>query len=128
MIRAHKIELRPDAVQEVYFQRCAGTMRFVYNSLVAKVKAGVDLVVADRFYASSKTCSTCGHKVDGITLAQRTFRCHKCNVSIDRDLNAAINLNNLTPPIQGSQKPRTIGLRKTSEAELLDDANNVLVL
>lgn len=51
-------------------------------------------VVVDRFYPSSKTCSNCGNVKTDLTLSDRTYRCHSCGFSIDRDLNAAINLRN----------------------------------
>ncbi len=57
---------------------------------------GVELVIADRWFASSKTCSCCGHKQD-MPLKKRVFVCEKCGQVMDRDLNAAINLNNYTP-------------------------------
>lgn len=47
---------------------------------------------ADRFFASSKTCSGCGHKQDDLTLSDRKYHCDACGLEIDRDLNAAINL------------------------------------
>ena len=54
--------------------------------------AGVRLVVADRWYPSSKTCSACGAVRAKLTLAQRQFVCEKCGTRLDRDLNAARNL------------------------------------
>jgi putative transposase len=51
------------------------------------------VVIADRFFPSSKTCSKCGAKKENLTLADRIFSCD-CGLVIDRDLNAAINLNN----------------------------------
>jgi IS605 OrfB family transposase len=56
---------------------------------------GSRLVVADRFYPSSKTCSTCGWVRAKLTLADRTFTCEACGLAIDRDLNAARNLAKL---------------------------------
>ena len=53
---------------------------------------GVQIVKADRFFASSKTCSACGNKKDDLTLADRTYHCEACGVTLDRDVNAAINL------------------------------------
>jgi len=50
------------------------------------------VVVADRFFPSSKTCSQCGTKKQDLTLADRIFSCD-CGLVIDRDLNAAIMLN-----------------------------------
>lgn len=51
------------------------------------------LNIADRFFASTKTCSCCGHKQD-MPLKKRIFDCEKCDNVMDRDLNAAINLEN----------------------------------
>jgi putative transposase len=54
----------------------------------------IELVVADRFYPSSKTCSRCGQKKQDLRLADRIFTC-SCGHRIDRDVNAAINLAKL---------------------------------
>ncbi len=54
---------------------------------------GSKLVVADRWLPSSKTCSNCGHKKEILCLSERVFECENCNFTIDRDLNAAINLS-----------------------------------
>ncbi|NJL80611.1 MAG: IS200/IS605 family element transposase accessory protein TnpB [Richelia sp. RM2_1_2] len=54
---------------------------------------GSKLVVVDRWFPSSKTCSSCGHKKEILSLSERVFSCLKCNFKIDRDLNAAINLS-----------------------------------
>lgn len=54
--------------------------------------AGIEVVHADRWFASSKTCSGCG-AVDGdLTLKDRTYTCEGCGLVIDRDVNAARNL------------------------------------
>lgn len=53
---------------------------------------GIQLVFADRFYPSSKTCSHCGHIKKDLKLNNRTYICPTCGHVIDRDLNAAINL------------------------------------
>jgi putative transposase len=50
------------------------------------------VLLVDRWYASSKTCSNCGWIHDDLTLADRVFICHECGVRIDRDHNAAINI------------------------------------
>nr|WP_293841741.1 RNA-guided endonuclease TnpB family protein [uncultured Arsenicibacter sp.] len=55
---------------------------------------GAEVVVADRFFASSKTCSGCGSKKQTLKLSQRAYSCESCGLQIDRDLNAAINLSN----------------------------------
>jgi len=53
---------------------------------------GINVVVAGRFWPSSKTCSRCGCVKDNLTLADRTYTCDDCGLVIDRDLNAALNL------------------------------------
>jgi putative transposase len=52
---------------------------------------GVRLIIADRFFPSSKTCSQCGQVKKDLKLSDRTYHCD-CGLHIDRDLNAAINL------------------------------------
>jgi putative transposase len=53
---------------------------------------GLELVQADRWYASSKTCSSCGNVKSDLTLADRSWTCTSCGTLHDRDVNAAINL------------------------------------
>ena len=53
---------------------------------------GIDIVLADRNFASSQICSTCGN-VRKQSNRNRMYICHKCGTRIDRDLNAAINLS-----------------------------------
>jgi putative transposase len=53
---------------------------------------GSRLAVVDRFYPSSKTCSTCGAVKPKLRLSERTYRCDQCGLVIDRDQNAAINI------------------------------------
>ena len=56
---------------------------------------GGQIVVADRFYPSSKTCSVCGHKLEALPLTVREWMCPACGTRHDRDVNAAINLKNM---------------------------------
>jgi len=58
---------------------------------------GAILVKADRFYPSSKRCSRCGHVKETLGLGERTYRCERCGLVMDRDLNAAVNLKTLAP-------------------------------
>ena len=52
---------------------------------------GSELIIADRFFPSSKTCSNCGQVKKSLALSERTFNC-ECGFSCDRDLNASYNL------------------------------------
>jgi len=61
------------------------------------------LVVADRFYPSTKTCSGCG-AVQPVKLSERVYKCSACGLSVDRDWNAAINLSRI-PLGKGNFKP-----------------------
>jgi putative transposase len=57
---------------------------------------GSQLLVADRWYPSSKTCSACGAVKAKLALADRSYQCDHCGAVLDRDLNAAINLARLS--------------------------------
>ncbi|WP_426580749.1 zinc ribbon domain-containing protein [Dapis sp. BLCC M229] len=48
-------------------------------------------MIADRFYPSSKLFSNCGHQ-QKMPLHLRTYKCHKCGFTEDRNFNAAVNL------------------------------------
>ncbi len=54
---------------------------------------GSELIIADRWFRSSKTCSNCGNHNSDLTLSDRIYNCNSCGVSLDRDQNAAINLS-----------------------------------
>jgi len=53
---------------------------------------GGTVLTAARWFPSSKTCSACGVVKPTLTLAERVFTCDACGISLDRDLNAAVNL------------------------------------
>jgi putative transposase len=53
---------------------------------------GGELVVCDRWFPSTRTCYVCGTVKRHLKVAERTFRCHRCGNSCDRDRNAAANL------------------------------------
>ena len=57
-------------------------------------KYGIELVLADKWYPSSKTCSCCGTIKSDLKLKDRIFKCESCGFVLDRDLNASINLAN----------------------------------
>ena len=59
-------------------------------------KNNIKLVVADRYFKSSKTCSECGSIKHDLKLKDRVYRCPHCGAIIDRDLNAAINLSRIS--------------------------------
>lgn len=84
---------------------------------------GVTVVVADRWFPSSKICSQCGGRNESLTLQDRIFQCAACGFVGDRDLNAAINLSKL-PTAGGKVTPVDIaaltgasGLRETVVGE-----------
>ena len=56
-------------------------------------RSGAALHVVDRWYPSSKTCSKCGRVKAKLSLAERVYRCDGCGLVMDRDLNAAVNIN-----------------------------------
>ena len=68
-------------------------------------RTGAVLRVVDRWYPSSKTCSNCGTVKAKLSLSERVFNCDACGLSLDRDLNAAINIR-----VAGSA-PETLNAR-----------------
>ncbi|MFC5603976.1 RNA-guided endonuclease InsQ/TnpB family protein [Sporosarcina koreensis] len=54
-------------------------------------KYGIGFIQADRFYPSSKTCSSCGTIKNNLKLSDRVYSC-ECGLKLDRDINASINL------------------------------------
>jgi putative transposase len=78
-----------------YLARSIADMSFFEFRRQLEYKAamrGGQVVVADRFFPSSKTCSACGHKLDDLPLSVREWTCTACGAQHDRDVNAAKNL------------------------------------
>ncbi|OQC16347.1 MAG: putative transposase [Firmicutes bacterium ADurb.Bin080] len=67
---------------------------------------GKEVSLVDRFYPSSKTCSKCGKVKQNLTILDRTFFCNDCGYSIDRDLNASINILNALKRKLGEVLPK----------------------
>lgn len=79
---------------------------------------GNTLFVADRWYASSKRCSCCGHLKTELSLSERTYSCSECQLEMDRDLNAAKCLEQLintgsSPEIQACGQDGSVIMLKT---------------
>ena len=68
-------------------------------------RSGAVLRTVGRWFPSSKTCSNCGGVKAKLSLSERTFNCDACGLSMDRDLNAAINIR-----VAGSA-PETLNAR-----------------
>lgn len=69
----------------------AGLSNLVSQIAYKSIWSGRTFHKVDRFFASSKTCSLCGHK-DSFGLDVREWKCSHCGTIHDRDLNAAINI------------------------------------
>ena len=79
-----------------YLSKAIASQKFFEfkTKLMSKCKENnIELRVVDRFYPSSKTCSQCGEIKKDLKLLDRTYKCD-CGLTIDRDLNASINLKN----------------------------------
>ena len=59
---------------------------------------GSKLIIADRFFPSSKLCPKCGHKKDKLPLSVRVYQCDNCDWIADRDYSASLNLLGLAEP------------------------------
>lgn len=78
---------------------------------------GSDLLMADRFYPSSKLCHCCGYKNQDLVLSDRTWTCSNCQSQHDRDLNAALNLRSLlNKEYKCSSTASSAGIKACGEA------------
>jgi putative transposase len=85
---------------------------------------GCRVVVVSRWEPSSKRCSGCGHVKDTLALAERTYQCDGCGLMIDRDLNAAKNLEQLAGSSSDSQNAcgeERAGLEPAGPSETIPD-------
>ena len=83
MLKNHNLA---KAIQEVGFNRFKSIL------LDKSFNNGKRVIFVDRFYPSSKTCSSCGYKNRYLKLSDREWVCPECNTKHDRDLNAAKNI------------------------------------
>lgn len=83
MVKNHRLA---KAVQDVSFYELRRQLEY------KTARSGARLHVIDRWYPSSKACSSCGVVKAKLSLSERVFHCDTCGFEIDRDLNAAINL------------------------------------
>lgn len=72
-----------------------GMCEFSRQVMYKAVWGGSEVIVADRWYPSSKRCSACGAIKDELELSERVYECDRCGLAVDRDLNAARNLAQL---------------------------------
>ena len=78
-----------------HLSRAIAESEFYYFRTLLERKCreyGIELRIVNRFYASSKTCSRCGHVKKDLKLSDRVYECTECGLVIDRDYNAALNL------------------------------------
>ena len=107
---------------------------------IAKYKAELharELVQISQWYASSKICSACGHKMDKMNLSVRNWTCPICGAVHDRDINAAINikregirLRKELELIASSQELAEVGMGNAefTHEEMESDTNNILLV
>jgi putative transposase len=103
---------------------------------------GAKVTLANRFYPSSKMCSSCGNIKEKLSLAERIYKCEVCGLELNRDLNAAINLENyeINSPVsytgslekeakacRVSNQPKAQRLRDTVKQEVNSESENVQI-
>ena len=88
----------PGMMKNKYIARAIAEQDWGLFKTVLERKAelsGIRIKYADQFFPSSKTCSNCGHIRDKLSLNERIYRRSECGIKIDRDYNAALNLEKL---------------------------------
>lgn len=94
-VRSMGKDKEQNAIKEMKWLRCLlqdTAMKEVHRQLEYKMSK---VEHAPKLYASSKTCSHCGHKIETLGMDVRIYKCWRCGLEIDRDLNAAINLSKM---------------------------------
>ena len=90
---------------------------------------GSRIVVADRWFPSSKTCSCCGVVKATLALSQRTFTCDNCEFEAGRDVNAALNLARLAAryavPACGAERSGASRKARVKRAATKQEENTV---
>jgi putative transposase len=81
-----------------------GFYEFRRQLLYKAQRYGTSIVLADRWYPSSKLCSGCGARNATLGLAERSWTCTVCGAGHDRDVNAAINLQRLATGALAARK------------------------
>jgi putative transposase len=84
---------------------------------------GGELIIADRWYPSSKTCSRCQTVKAKLSLSERTFQCAACGLIADRDVNAARNLLRLVTDGDRWSVPEEVGPDASTRASKARGAN-----
>jgi putative transposase len=107
MLKNHRIAFAISDVGFGEFRR-----QLTYKSKIY----GNNLVIVNRWFPSSKTCSNCGHVKQDLTLKDREYVCTNCGIVIDRDLNAAINLNPVNQNRVGYLRINASGLESADDS------------
>ena len=85
MVKNHKLA---EAIQEMSWSRFKEILTYKAGWY------GRNVIFMDRWFPSSKTCSSCGYIKKDLTLQDREWVCPVCGAHHDRDLNAATNIKN----------------------------------
>ena len=70
----------------------AGMSSFISMLQYKSELYGTEIIRVDRWYARSRVCSGCGNRKAGLALSTREYRCYLCGLVMDRDENAARNI------------------------------------
>ena len=116
MLSNHKLAR---AIADVGFGRIRSQLAYKAQ------RYGTKLIVADRWFPSSRLCSTCGWKYEALSLAEREWDCRQCGVHHDRDRNAALNLRRLATAAPGPSCGES-ALPVASPAATSDTATGIL--
>ena len=87
------------SVKEMHTSEVKSIRQGVQHSMMAEVIRQLTYkcnrtITVGRYFPSSKTCSNCGNIKDDLTLSNRTYKCTICGHTMDRDMNASVNLRN----------------------------------
>lgn len=83
-------DLNIKAMQKLWGRKISD---LAFSNFITILSYKTNVHKVDKFYPSSKTCSCCGSIDKDLNLKTRVYKCKECNLKIDRDLNASINIH-----------------------------------
>ena len=88
-------DLNLKGMSKLWGRKMSDMSYYTFQSMLAykALKFGKKLVKIGRFEPSTQICSCCGHR-QKLSLDERIYNCPECGISLDRDVNAALNIRN----------------------------------
>jgi len=124
MKKYKRVYVQKEGVKEWHKSNMKNVRKAVQQSamggIIERLKNNRSTFVIDRWFASTKTCSSCGEK-QSVSLSERTYRCNSCGYEKDRDTNSAINILNEGRRVRNANVEKSLVEKFASDSNELSD-------